>query len=35
VDQSKVALADGDVERGRTLAWKAKLLSDDLVTPQK
>jgi hypothetical protein len=35
VDQSKAALADGDVERGSTLAWKAKLLSDDLVTPQK
>lgn len=35
VDQSKAALAAGDIERGRTLAWKAELLSDDLVQPQK
>lgn len=35
VDQSKAALAAGDVERGNTLAWKAQLLSDDLVQPQK
>lgn len=35
VDQSKAALADGDVERGSTLAWKAQLLSEDLVKPQK
>lgn len=34
VDQSKAALAAGDVERGSTLAWKAQLLSEDLV-PQK
>jgi hypothetical protein len=34
-DQSKAALADGDLERARTLAWKAKTLSDDLVGPQK
>lgn len=35
VDQSKTALASGDLERGRTLAWKAHLLSEDLVNPQK
>lgn len=35
VDQSKAALAEGDAERGKTLAWKAQLLSEDLVQPQK
>ena len=35
VDQSKAALADGDLERARTLAWKAKTLSDDLARPQQ
>jgi hypothetical protein len=35
VDQSKAALAEGDVERGHTLAWKAQLLSEDLIQPQK
>jgi hypothetical protein len=35
VDQSKSALAAANVERAQTLAWKAKLLSDDLVNPQK
>lgn len=35
IDQSKAALADGDVERGNTLAWKAQVLSEDLVKPQK
>lgn len=35
VDQSKAALAAGDVERGNTLAWKAQVLSEDLVEPQK
>lgn len=35
VDQSKAALAAGDVERGNTLAWKAQVLSEDLVQPQK
>lgn len=35
VDQSKEALASGDAERGKTLAWKAQLLSQDLVEPQK
>ena len=35
VKQSKSALAAGDLERAQTLAWKAKLLSDDLVNPGK
>jgi molybdopterin converting factor small subunit len=35
MDQSKTAVAAGDVERGRTLAWKAQLLSEELVKPQK
>jgi len=35
VDQSKAALAAGDLERGNTLAWKAQVLSEDLVQPQK
>lgn len=33
VEQSKTALASGDTERARTLAWKAKTLSEDLVKP--
>ena len=35
IDQSKAAMADGDFERARTLAWKAQLLSEDLVKPEK
>ncbi len=35
VNQSRDALAAGDLERGHTLAWKAQLLSEDLVNPQK
>jgi hypothetical protein len=35
VEQSKTALAAGDLERARTLAWKAQVLSEDLVKPQK
>ena len=35
VDQSKAALAEGDAERGKTLAWKAQLLSEDLIQPPK
>jgi len=35
MDQSKSAVAAGDLERGRTLAWKAQLLSEELVNPQK
>jgi hypothetical protein len=33
--QSKSAMAAGDLERAQTLAWKAKLLSDDLLNPGK
>lgn len=33
--QSKTAVAAGDLERGRTLAWKAQLLSEELANPQK
>ena len=33
--QSKTAIAAGDFERGRTLAWKAQLLSEELANPQK
>lgn len=35
MEQSKAAMADGDFERARTLAWKAQLLSQDLVNPEK
>jgi hypothetical protein len=35
IHQSKDALAAGDLERGHTLAWKAQLLSEDLIKPQK
>lgn len=35
VKQSKSAMAAGDLERAQTLAWKAKLLSEDLVNPGK
>jgi hypothetical protein len=34
VDQSKKALKDADFERAHTLAWKAKVLSDDLTSPK-
>jgi len=33
MEQSKTAVADGDLERGRNLAMKARLLSDELVNP--
>ena len=33
VEQSKTAVADGDLERARTLAWKAQVLSEELVKP--
>jgi hypothetical protein len=33
MDQSKTALAAGDLERGHNLALKAHLLSDELVKP--
>ena len=35
MDQSKSASAAGDLERARTLAWKAQLLSEELISPQK
>lgn len=35
MEQSKQAIADGDLERARTLAWKAEVLSEDLVKPEK
>lgn len=35
MDQSKSAVTAGDPERARTLAWKAQLLSEELVNPQK
>jgi hypothetical protein len=35
MDQSKSASTAGDLERARTLAWKAQLLSEELVNPQK
>ncbi len=35
MEQSKTAVAAGDVERARTLAWKAQTLSEDLVKPEK
>jgi hypothetical protein len=35
MEQSKAAMAAGDFERARTLAWKAQLLSEDLAKPEK
>jgi len=35
VDQSRTALTAGNLERAQTLAWKAKLLSEDLIDPKK
>jgi hypothetical protein len=35
IDQSKTAAGAGDLERARTLAWKAQLLSEELVKPEK
>ena len=35
MDQSKAAVTDGDLERARTLAWKAQILSEELVKPEK
>jgi hypothetical protein len=31
MDQSKAAVVDGELERARTLAWKAEVLSEELV----
>jgi hypothetical protein len=33
-DQSKAAVAAGDLDRARTLAWKAQVLSEELVKPE-
>jgi hypothetical protein len=33
MEQSKAAVDAGDLERARTLAWKAQVLSDELVKP--
>lgn len=35
IEQSKTAVASGDLERAHTLAWKAQLLSEELVKPEK
>lgn len=35
IDHSREALKSADYERAHTLAWKAKVLSDDLVNPKK
>jgi len=35
MQQSKAATAAGDLDRARTLAWKAQLLSEELANPQK
>lgn len=35
LEQSRAAVTDGDLERARTLAWKAQVLSEDLVNPAK
>jgi len=35
VEQSKTAITSNDLERARTLAWKAQTLSDDLANPKQ
>lgn len=35
MDQAKSAMNSGDLDRARTLAWKAQLLSEDLVKPEQ
>jgi hypothetical protein len=35
MDQSKTASDAGDLDRARTLAWKAQLLSEELVKPEQ
>ena len=35
MEQSKAAVGDGDLDRARTLAWKAQVLSEELVKPAK
>jgi iron uptake system EfeUOB component EfeO/EfeM len=35
MQQSKAAVDAGDLERARTLAWKAQVLSEELVKPKE
>jgi hypothetical protein len=35
MEQSKAAVQDGDLDRARTLAWKAQVLSQELVKPSQ
>jgi hypothetical protein len=35
MDQSKAAVDAGDLDRARTLAWKAQVLSEELVKPKQ
>jgi hypothetical protein len=35
IDQSKAANSAGNLDQARTLAWKAQLLSEELLKPQK
>ncbi|HUO17388.1 MAG TPA: hypothetical protein VMX38_20570 [Verrucomicrobiae bacterium] len=35
MDQSKSAVHTGDLDRARTLAWKAQVLSEELVKPKE
>jgi len=35
MDQSKAATSSGDLDQARTLAWKAQLLSEELLKAQK
>jgi hypothetical protein len=35
IEDSRKATTAGDLDRARTLAWKAQLLSEDLVNPKK
>lgn len=35
IEQSKSAITSNDLERARTLAWKAQTLSDDLANPKQ
>lgn len=35
IEQSKTAITANDLERARTLAWKAQTLSDDLANPKQ
>jgi len=35
MQQSKAATTAGDLDRARMLAWKAQLLSEELVNPER